>query len=88
MRLSADQRVRWAVEVKWSDRYAQKPHELRSLISFCRKNGLTRGWATSRTVHADLEVDGTKLSIIPTSAYCYTLGYNIIHEKKERGLGS
>jgi hypothetical protein len=46
-----------------------------------------RGWATSRTVHEDVDVDGTRLSIIPTSAYCYTLGYNIIHEKKERGLG-
>jgi hypothetical protein len=85
VRLGADQRVKWAVEVKWSDRYAEKPRELKSLVNFCRKNGLSRGWATSRTVRTDLDVDDIRLSIIPTSVYCFTLGHNIIHEKKERG---
>ena len=32
--LGEKQKPRWAVEVKWSDRYCEKPEELRSVVSF------------------------------------------------------
>ncbi len=32
--LGAKQEPSWAVEVKWSDRYCDKPEELKSLVSF------------------------------------------------------
>lgn len=82
VRLGPDQRVSWAVEVKWTDRYARRPHELGPLLSFCRKNRLPRAWATSRTVRSDLVIGDIKLSIFPTSEYCFALGHNIIHGKK------
>ena len=84
VRLGPDQRVRWAVEVKWSDRHADRPDELRSLLAFCRKNAPGTGWATSRTRRMDTEVGGVRISIIPTSVYCFTLGYNIIQRKEVR----
>mgnify|MGYP000902010974 CR=1 FL=1 len=29
---------RWGVEIKWSNRYFEKPQELSSLIQFCNSN--------------------------------------------------
>ena len=34
------QKAIWAVEVKWSDRYCEKPAELSGLVGFCQANGL------------------------------------------------
>ena len=81
VRLNAEQRPAWAVEVKWSDRSARNPRELKSLLSFCKKNGLSFAWATSRTIRKAAVVDGIGLTFIPTSEYCYTVGRNIVHDK-------
>ena len=50
VRLNAAQVPVWAVEVKWSDRYPSRLEELGSLVAFCRANGLTQAWVTSRTI--------------------------------------
>ncbi|HTM65195.1 MAG TPA: hypothetical protein VL093_02665 [Flavipsychrobacter sp.] len=32
----------WGVEIKWSNRYFEKPQELRSLVHFCKINGFDK----------------------------------------------
>lgn len=76
--VSLNQVEDWAVEVKWSDRFVDRPGELRSLLDFCHTNGLEDVMVTSRTRTAVRTVEGVKLLFEPASAYCYRLGYNLI----------
>lgn len=64
----------WAVEIKWSDRYVKKPGELKSLLKFCRENGLKEAVVTTRTVHQVMEYNGIALNFIPAAAYAYGIG--------------
>jgi uncharacterized protein len=84
--LGPKQSVIWAVEVKWSDRYCDKPDELKSLVSFCRANGLDDILVTSRTKMLICKVDGIKIPFLPASVYCYTVGYNVMHGRMDLGL--
>ena len=82
VRLLPKQKAAWAVEVKWSDRYCDNPHELESLLTFCHANGLESALVTSKTKTLDCIVEGIQIEFVPASIYCYTVGYNIIHGKK------
>lgn len=82
VRLDAAQKPAWAVEVKWSDRYATRPQELKGLIQFARTSGLGRAWVTTRTAKTTIAHDGVDLHFIPTSELCYTVGHNIIHGRR------
>lgn len=85
VRLNPAQRPIWAVEVKWSDRYAARLGELQALTEFCNKNGLNRGLVTSRTTRTTRVRNGVTLEFVPTAELCYTLGHNIIHGKGRSG---
>jgi hypothetical protein len=76
--LTPQQKLGWAVEVKWSDRYCEKPEELKSIVTFCRANNLKRTVVTSRTKTLSCKVDEVIINFLPSSLYCYTVGYNII----------
>lgn len=80
--LDAARRPRWAVEVKWSDRYPDNPLQLKALISFCSANGIGDALATSRTVHKTVSAGGLSIVFVPASVYCYTLGHNVIRSKR------
>jgi hypothetical protein len=84
--LGPKQKVLWAVEVKWSDRYCKKPEELESLISFCHANGLNRSLVTSKTRALTCKVDDITIQFVPASVYCYTVGYNAIRRRKNLPL--
>jgi len=86
VRLGAKQKAIWAVEVKWSDRYCDKPEELKSLISFCHANDLSDTLVTSRTKTLTCEVDNIAIRFVPASLYCYTVGYNLIRFRKNLSL--
>lgn len=80
--LDRKQKVAWAVEVKWSDRYCDNPYELKSLLSFCQANGLKRVLVTSKTKELSCEVGGIQIEFLPASIYCLVVGYNLLHWKK------
>jgi uncharacterized protein len=84
--LGPKQKPLWAVEVKWTDRFAERPWELRSLIRFCRSNELRDMTVTTRTVFANHIVDGIRFRFVPASVYCYTVGYNIVRGNDFSGL--
>jgi predicted AAA+ superfamily ATPase len=85
---SSNQKAFWAVEVKWSDRYCDHPHELESLVSFCLENHLIDPMVTSKTKTVSCKVKGVVLRFVPASIYCYTVGYNLIHGRKRKSLSA
>ncbi len=78
------QKPEWAVEVKWSDRYFDRPKELKSLIKFCSQNNLHRVRVTTRTITGLKKIGDLNITFQPASLYCYTVGYNIVRTLKNR----
>jgi predicted AAA+ superfamily ATPase len=86
VRLNAQLKPIWAVEVKWSDRYVDNPGDLRSLIAFCRTNGITAVSVTSKSRAATRVISGITINFMPASLYCFTVGYNLVRHRREAGL--
>ena len=63
-----------AIEVKWSDRYVERPEELTGLLAFCRANRLARAVATTRTRLVRRAVGSLTVEFVPASLYCYLAG--------------
>lgn len=72
------QKPQWAVEIKWTDRYADRPGELESLLWFMPKNGLTDAIVTSETVTMMKEMDSIVLHFMPVACYAYTVASNTL----------
>lgn len=70
------QKADWAVEVKWSDRYFDKPTELKSLLHFMENNKMERALVTSVTKRGVKQLRSVRLEFIPSAIYAYTVGYN------------
>jgi predicted AAA+ superfamily ATPase len=68
----------WALEIKWSDRYVQSPHELKSLLRFCKENKLSRGLVTTINHQTKLSREGIDLYFVPASSYAYTVSANTL----------
>lgn len=71
----------WALEIKWSDRYFDKPNELKSLIKFCNENGLQAPIVTSIKAEGNVDYEGLIMQFIPSSSYAYTVGRNTLDRK-------
>jgi uncharacterized protein len=64
----------WGVEIKWSNRYFDKPNELKSLIHFCRANQFQNAVVTSIDQLGVKQIDGISFAFIPASVYSYNIG--------------
>ena len=71
----------WALEIKWSDRYYDKPKELKSLIKFCAENKIFNPIVTSINKEGEKEIVGLNIQYIPSSSYAYTVGKNTLDMK-------
>lgn len=76
----------WAVEVKWSNRYFDKPDELKSLIRFCKKNNLKAALVTSLDREGVKIIDDIELAFIPAAMYAYLVGVNTLEQKMKMGM--
>lgn len=76
--LDTQQKPKWAVEVKWSDRLVDHPNELRQIIGFCHANNMESITITTRSKMSEYDIDGVKVEFVPSSIYCFTVGYNLI----------
>jgi predicted AAA+ superfamily ATPase len=77
-------KIRWAVEVKWSDRYCEHPEELKSMLRLCHANNLSNLGeicVTSRTKTVTCKCEDVVIPFIPASTYCYMVGYNLVGRK-------
>lgn len=64
----------WGVEIKWSNRYFEKPKELKSLIHFCKSNNFQKALVTSIDESGVKQIDDLALSFLPASVYSYNIG--------------
>lgn len=64
----------WGVEIKWSNRYFEKPNELKSLIHFCKSNHFKKALVTSVDQLGEKQVESLWFSFVPAALYCYNIG--------------
>lgn len=64
----------WGVEIKWSNRYYDKPQELKSLVQFCKSNDLQKALVTSIDQLGVKEVQSLLFTFLPASVYTYNIG--------------
>ncbi|MCP9754799.1 ATP-binding protein [Lacihabitans sp. CCS-44] len=64
----------WGVEIKWSNRYFDKPNELKSLIQFCKANNFQNAVVTSIDQTGVKKLDNLAFSFLPASVYSYNIG--------------
>lgn len=76
----------WAVEIKWSNRYYQKPEELKGLLHFCNKNNIKSALVTSIDKEGSISKNGVELNFIPSAMYAYVVGLNTIEQKKTQSI--
>jgi len=73
--LTADKlKPAWAVEIKWSNRYFERPEELKSLSNFLISNNLKKAVITTIDITNELQFDNYTYDYMPASLYCYTVG--------------
>lgn len=71
----------WAVEIKWSNRYFEKPNELNSLFYFCENNNLTTALVTSINKIGNQEINNIDLCYVPAAIYAYNIGVGTLKRK-------
>lgn len=78
-------RPAWAVEIKWSDRFVERPADLTGLIEFTSRNFLPDPpeVATTRTLSGETLVNDVHIQFVPSALYCYTVGRNITNRLTE-----
>lgn len=64
----------WGVEIKWSNRYFEKPQELKSLIQFCKANGFGKALITSLDQSGIKEIEALIFTFLPAAVYTYNIG--------------
>jgi len=72
----------WALEIKWSNRYFNKPNELKSLYKFCLENKLNNPIVTTIDREGEKKYKELNIQFLPSSAYAYTVGKNTLEKKK------
>lgn len=68
--------VAWCMEIKWSDRYFNRPEELKSLIQFAESHGVDFVGTTTKTKKGVRVINEVAIDYYETSVYCYTVGRN------------
>ncbi len=71
----------WGVEIKWSNRYFEKPKELKSLIQFCKSNDFQTALVTSIDRIGAKEIDNLSFSFVPAAVYAFNIGENTLRLK-------
>lgn len=64
----------WGVEIKWSNRYFDKPNELKSLIQFCKANDFQKAQVTTIDQTGVKKLDNLSFTFLPASVYSYNIG--------------
>lgn len=71
----------WCVEIKWSNRYVEKPQELKSLIYFCKQNNFKASLVTTIDVLDNKTIEEIDLTYVPAAIYAYNIGVNTLEIK-------
>lgn len=82
--LSGQEKPAWVVEVKWSDRFVDRPAELGGLIDFCHQHNLEKAMVTTVSRREEIVYKNVHLQFIPAAVYCFTVGYNVVRNRHVR----
>ncbi len=74
----------WALEIKWTDRYYNKPNKLKSLYKFCMENNLNNPIVTTINKEGNKTLKELNIQFLPSSTYAYTVGKNTLEGKKNK----
>lgn len=72
----------WALEIKWTNRYFNKPSGLKSLHKFCVTNELDNPVVTSIDAQGSVPYKDITFQFIPAAAYAYTIGKRTLQIKQ------
>lgn len=67
-----------ALEIKWSDKFADRPEALKGLMKFVRGNRLPLGWATTRSKIGQQAIDGSEIHQWPAAALAFHYGVRAV----------
>ena len=73
----------WALEIKWSNRYFDKPSGLKSLYKFCMESDLNNPIVTTIDKEGERVYKDLNIQFLPAAAYAYTVGKNSLDKKKD-----
>jgi predicted AAA+ superfamily ATPase len=76
----------WALEIKWSNHFFEKPGDLKSLIHYLKENELTTALVTTIDKQGVKEVEGLQLTFLPAAVYAYAVGRDTMTIKQQEPL--
>lgn len=71
----------WCVEIKWSNRYFDKPHELNSLLHFCNQNNFTSTLVTTIDQTGNKTLGNLNITFVPAAIYAFNIGVVTLLQK-------
>lgn len=71
----------WCVEIKWSNRYVEKPQELNSLLYFCKQNNFKATLVTTIDISDNKTIEEISITYVPAAVYAYNIGVNTLEIK-------
>jgi uncharacterized protein len=74
----------WAVEIKWSNQYFDRPRDLKSLLQFLRDNNLKSAMVTTIDKEGVKKIGDITLQFVPSAVYAYTVGRNTLLQKQQK----
>ena len=67
-------KIKWCLEVKWTDRYFEQIDQLQGLLTFCRYNTPSRVQVTTKTKSGHKEKEGVQIEFKESAIACYNIG--------------
>lgn len=67
-----------ALEIKWSDKYLDKPEALKGLMKFARSNKLPVVWVTTRSKFGQCTIDGSEIRQWPAAVLAFHYGTSAV----------
>ncbi|MFY8111307.1 MAG: ATP-binding protein [Flavobacterium sp.] len=71
----------WCVEIKWSNRYFEKPQELKSLLHFCEQNNFKASLVTTMDQAGNKTIGNLNITFVPAAIYAYNIGVVTLVQK-------
>jgi len=68
----------YALEIKWSDRYAKRPEDMTGLIKFAQHNHLPSAWATTRSVARKHKIGQCEIFQCPAAVLAFLYGIHAV----------
>ncbi|HVB04549.1 MAG TPA: ATP-binding protein [Chitinophagaceae bacterium] len=83
---AANQKPEWVVEIKWSNNPTTDYKELKNIRQFCNIHHMQNCTITTYDKKIRIINENIEFYFTPASLYCYTVGRNLITDKKWPGL--